>query len=268
MMPAAERRDVWRSAQVRLLAASWTRRADLLQDPVVDGQPLSSLVSGVNVEDDGSVVNHDRIAPDYSTNAYQSVDAILLATLAGHRAPESALLGLPAVYAALGSNTYDVGSGFFAPGGTVYDPVAPFEPARFGVYYPQGCDWGLGQVLPYALIDAQAAAYGFGGPVGTATDAAAAAARHLAEATQMQQRYTDGHMFAGPSEYTYIGREEHTAQLAAQLVLTLALSTPAGAAAAVAPANVRVTPGGQLQAPPAPSDESLLMQARQAGPTG
>ena len=268
MMPAAERRDVWRSAQVRLLAASWTRRADLLQDPVVDGQPLTSLVSGVNVEDDGSVVNHDRIAPDYSTNAYQSVDAILVATLAGHRAPEAALLGLPAVYNALGSNTYDVGSGFFAPGGTVYDPVAPFAPARFGVYYPQGCDWGLGQVLPYALIDAQAAAYGFGGPVGTNTDAAAAAARHLAEATQMQQRYTDGHMFAGPSEYTYVGREEHTAQLAAQLVLTLALSTPAGAAAAVAPADVVVTPGGQLQAPPAPTDESRLMQARQSGPTG
>ncbi len=268
MMPAAERRDVWRSAQVRLLAASWTRAADLVEDPVVDGQPLTSLVSGSNVEDDGSVVNHDRIAPDYSTNAYQNVDAILVATLAGHRAPEAALFGLPAVYAALGSNTYDVASGFLAPGGTVYEPVAPFEPARFGVYYPQGCDWGLGQVLPYALIDAQAAAYGFGGDVGTPTDAAAAAARHLDEATRMQQRFSDGRMFAGASEYTYVGREEHTAQLAAQLVLTLVLSTPGGSGAAVAPADVAVTPGGQLQAPPAPANESRLMQARQAGPTG
>ncbi len=268
MMPAAERRDVWRAAQVRLLTASWTRAADLVQDPVVDGQPLTNLVSGSNVEDDGTVVNHGRIAPDYSTNAYQSVDAILLATLAGHRAPEAALLGLPAVYAALGTNTYVAGRQFLAPGGTVYDPLAPFQPARFGVYYPQGCDWGPGQVLPYALFDAQAAAYGFGGPLGTPTDAASAAARHLAQATEMQQRYADGHMFAGPSEYTYVGREEHTAQLAAQLVLTLALATPGEAATAVASADVAVTPLGQLQAPPAPSNESRLMQEGQPRPAG
>jgi hypothetical protein len=262
MMPAAERRDVWRAAQVRLLAASWTRRADLVQNPVVDGQRLTTLVSGANVEADGTVINHDRIAPDYSTNVYQNVDGILLATLAGQRAPEASLLGLPAVYAALGTNTYKAGLSYLAPGGTVYDPLSPFQPARFGVYYPQGCDWGLAQVLPYALTDAQAAAYGFGGPAGTPTDAAASAARHLAEATTMQQRYSDGRMFAGSSEYTYVGREEHTAQLAAQLVLTLALATPGQTAAAVAPAGVAVTPLRQLQAPPAPSDESRLMQAR------
>ena len=178
------------------------------------------------------------------------------------------MLGLPAVYAALGTNTYVAGPRFLAPGGTVYDPLAPFQPARFGVYYPQGCDWGLAQVLPYALIDAQAAAYGFGGPAGTATDAAASAARHLAEASEMQRRYSDGRMYAGPSEYTYVGREEHTAQLAAQLVLSLALAPSGGAAAAVAPADVAVTPPGQLQAPPAPSNESRLMQAGQPRPAG
>ncbi len=274
MMPAAERRDVWREAQVRLLAAAWTRRSDLQQNPVVDGQRLTSLVSGANVEADGTVINHDRIAPDYSTNVYQNVDAVLLATLGGHRAPEASLLGLPAVYGALGTNTYVTGPRFLAPGGTVYDPRAPFQPARFGVYYPQGCDWGLAQVLPYALVDAQAAAYGFGGPAGTSTDAAASAARHLAEATEMQRRPlnantpSDGRMFRTTTEYTYVGREEHTAQLAAQLVLTLALATPGGAAAAVAPADVAVTPLGQLQAPPAPSNESRLMQAGQPRPAG
>ena len=82
LMPG-ERRDVWRGAQVRLLAAAWTRAAHLEQDVVLDGIPLVDLVSGSNVEDDGTVVNHDRIAPDYSTNAYQSVDALLVATLAG-----------------------------------------------------------------------------------------------------------------------------------------------------------------------------------------
>ena len=57
------------------------------QDVVLDGARLADLVTGYNVEADGSVINHDRIAPDYSTNAYQNIDAVLLATLAGqHRA--------------------------------------------------------------------------------------------------------------------------------------------------------------------------------------
>ena len=40
----------------------------------------------------------------------------------------------------------------------------------------------------------------------------------------MQQRGTDGRTYRDASEYTYVGREEHSAQLAAQLVMTLALS--------------------------------------------
>jgi len=258
MMPTAERRDVWRASQVRLLAAAWTRAADLEGNTMVDGVPLTDLVSGYNVEVDGVVVNHDRIAPDYSTNAYQSVDAVLLATLAGHQAPEAALHGLREVYAALATNVYAVEAGFNAPGGTVYDPLPMANPPAFGVYYPQGCDWGEGQVLPYALLDAQAAAYGFGGSAGTLTDAARAASRHLGEVVDMQQRGTDGRTYRDAVEYTYVGREEHTAQLAAQLVMTLALS---GGAHAVAPADVDVATDDVLRAPPAPSDESRLMQA-------
>ena len=131
--------------------------------------------------------------------------------------------------------------------------------APFGVYYPQGCDWGEGQVLPYALLDAQAAAFGFGGPEGTPTDAAAAAARHLDEAVQMQDRSADGRTFVDPAEYAYVGREEHTAQLAAQLVLTLVLTDAGATADAVAPAAVDVVTDDVLRTPPAPVDESRLI---------
>lgn len=257
MMPAAERRDAWRAAQVRLLAASWNRAAHFEEDVRLDGAALADLVAGYNVEADGSVVNHDRIAPDYSTNAYQNIDAVLLATLAGHSAPEAALHGLREVYGALATNVYSAEQLYAAPGGTVYDPVAPL-PAPFGVYYPQGCDWGEGQVLPYALFDAQAAAFGFGGPSGTPTDASAATRRHLAETVTMQGRGTDGRLYAGPAEYSYVGREEHSAQLAAQLVITLVLTR--GDTDAVAPAEVDLGLDDQLRAPPAPSDESRLME--------
>ena len=123
-------------------------------------------------------------------------------------------------------------------------------------------------MLPYALFDAQAAAYGFGGPDGSPTDAAAAAARHLADATAMQQRRTDGAMYVSRTEYTYVGREEHTAQLAAQLVLTLTLTASVDAADAVAPADVDPGTDDQLRTPPAPSDESRLMQTGRSGSAG
>ena len=260
MMPAAERRDAWRSAQVRLLAASWTRAEDLSQGIILDGERLVDLVEGSNVEADGSVLNHDRIAPDYSTSAYQNVDAILVATLAGHRAPEAALHGLHAVYAALATNRYTVAAGYASPGGTVYDRLSGgTRRAPFGVYYPQGCDWGEGQVLPYALLDAQASALGFGGPAGTSTDAAASAGRHLDETVREQERSADGRMFVDPAEYNYVGREEHTAQLAAQMALTVVLADAGAMADAVAPAGVNVAPDELLRTPPAPSDESRLI---------
>jgi hypothetical protein len=264
MMPAAERRDAWRAGQVRLLASSWNRAAQLEQDVWLDGVALADLVAGYNVEADGSVINHDRIAPDYSTNAYQNIDAVLLANLAGHSAPEAALHGLREVYAALATNVYSAEQVYRAPGGTVYDPVAPLA-RPFGVYYPQGCDWGEGQVLPYALFDAQAAAFGFGGPQGTPTDASAAMRRHLAETVTMQGRSTDGRLYSGSAEYTYVGREEHSAQLAAQLVLTLVLTRGGADPEAVAPADLDLGLDDQLRAPPAPTDESRLMQDGSAG---
>jgi hypothetical protein len=268
MMPAAERRDVWRTAQVRLLAAAWTRSSDLRTGASLDGVPLATLVTGYNVEEDGTVINHGRIAPDYSTNAYQNVDAILVATLAGQTAPEAALHGLSAVYEALATNVYDTADGYAQPGGAVYHPVQPRPEVAHGVYYPQGCDWGEGQVLPYALLDAQAAAYGFGGPDETPTDASRAAERHLAEAAAMQERGTDGRMYQDRTEYVYVGREEHTAQLAAQLVLTLTLAGGDGGDDAVAPAGVSVVPGDRSNPPPVPSDETRLLVTGRAGSTG
>ncbi|QIM20159.1 hypothetical protein G7075_01710 [Phycicoccus sp. HDW14] len=266
MLPTAERRDTWRATEVRFLANSFSRKADLTSTASVDGVPLRSLLVGWNVNADGSVVNHDRIAPDYSTNAYQNIDTVLLARLAGADAPESALVGLSSVYAGLATNVYDVGAGYAAPGGSVYRPNTGDgqEQAGYGVYYPQGCDWGEGQVLPFALLDAQAVAFGFDDGAED-LDARGSASRHLAHAVEMQARSADGRMYVDPTEYTYVGREEHTAQLAAQLVLTLVLA-PAGRddgdddGVEVAPEAV--SPTAPLDGPPTPGDESRLIDPR------
>ncbi len=259
MMPAAERREAWRSAEVRLLANSFSRADHLAGGGSVDGVPLADLLTGWNVQPDGSVINHARIAPDYSTNAYQNVDTVLVALLAGQRAPEASLLGLREVYSALVTNVYAVEDGFAAPGGAVYRPHDDRPAGAYGVYYPQGCDWGEGQVLPFALLDAQALAFGFGTDPAV-LDPEDSAAHHLSLAVEMQERSADGRMYADPAEYNYVGREEHTAQLAAQLVLTLVLGAAAGGADVVEPVDPQVvTPQSELDTPPPVGDESRLV---------
>jgi hypothetical protein len=264
MMPAAERRDAWRAAQVRLLANSFHRADHLTGDQVVDGVRLRDLLTGWNVLPDGTVVNHDRIAPDYSTNAYQNVDGVLVALLAGHRAPEATFLGLAEVYAALPTNLYQVESGYAAPGGAVYRPHATLVARPFGVYYPQGCDWGEWQVLPYALLDTQAHLFGFGGDPAD-LDAEGSAAKHLAHSVAMQARSADGRMYVDPVEYTYVGREEHTAQLAAQLVLTLALARVTNVSEVTEAVEPDVGPASDLDVPPPVGDESRLIDPRAKG---
>jgi hypothetical protein len=210
MFPDHPHRSAWVTRQQELQVAAWARPIAVSSPSLVDGRALTSWLQGSNVEPGGAVVNHSRIAPDYTTNLYQNVDTLLLAALAGRPAPQSSTWGLPPVYAAQVSAAYSVPP-YRSPGGTVYSRTAA------GVYYPQGCDWGEGQQLPYALADTQAMLFGFD-PTGTA---AGHAERHGAAAAAQQARSTTGEFYPGTTtEYNYVGREEHSAQLAAQLYLT------------------------------------------------
>jgi hypothetical protein len=205
-MPTHPHWAAWRHQQVVLMLSAWTRPQDVSDPTVVNGAPLTTWVNGSNVETNGAVVNHDRIAPDYSTNLYQNLDAVLVDALAGLATPEAARWNLANIYRGLSDVSFPAHT-YAAPGGTVY------QAGR--VYYPQGCDWGTGQALPYALVDAQSAAFGFGTSRSAAHETA-----HLREQQRLTARFSDGRTYATNAEYRYYGREEHTAQLAAQLYLT------------------------------------------------
>jgi hypothetical protein len=106
MMPTAEQRDVWRHHEQQLLVAAWARPRDVTSATQIDGVPLSSWLAGSNVAANGVVTSHSRVAPDYSTNAYQSVDTLEMAVLAGEQVPQASLFGLSAVYAAMSTVSY------------------------------------------------------------------------------------------------------------------------------------------------------------------
>jgi hypothetical protein len=156
----------------------------------------------------GNLYNHNRYAPDYSTLIYQNMQDVLLSSLAGQPAPRAATALVAPVYAAYARVKY-ASPPNLKPGGAVYRSGSP------AIYYPQGCDWGTGQEIPYALVDAETAAFG----VGTKTSAASEGLHADAELA-LQRRHADGHTYTTDAQYVYVGREEHVAQQAAQFYLT------------------------------------------------
>lgn len=186
MLPDHPRAWIWRTELDRFALAAWARPQDVV------GQ---SSISGSNVEADGTVVNHGRVAPDYATCTYQNLDGMALFALAGQAPPASLGQFVGPIYAAL---------------------VGLYVPGTAQVTYPQPCDWGPGQMLPYALADAQALTYGHD-PTG---QAATYLELHLDAQVAMQARHADGHTYE-PGEYFYEGAEEHIAALAASLRLTI-----------------------------------------------
>jgi hypothetical protein len=192
MMPAHRLRDLWYTEMQRFALAAWARPQDVAG--------LADWITGSNVEPNGQVINHGRIAPDYATCTAWNLDALPLFALADLEAPGTQAQLLGPVYTALNA--------LYTPGtATVIYPSPPVA------------DWGTGQMLPFALADAQALVHGFD-ETGTA---AAYLALHLDAQLAMQARHADGHTYAGPVEYTYEGGEEQIGLLAAQLRWTLHL---------------------------------------------
>jgi hypothetical protein len=204
MLPSNQNAHIWAKEIVQYALAAWARPADVASSMVINGLPLSSWISGSNVEVDGIVINHSRIASDYSTTTYQNLDAAALYVLSGQQIPAGNTTLLGPVYAAFRDVT-------FAGGGQTYVEHSA------AIFYPEGNDWGLGQVLPYALADAQALVFGYN--PGTAAEYLGL---HQDAVLAQQARHSDGHTYE-PIEYNYEGREEHAAQLASQLYLTLYL---------------------------------------------
>jgi hypothetical protein len=210
MMPGDTHVSLWQNTIVRDAVAAWSRPSDDTSATVVNGASVASWIGnrGSNVLAGGNLYNHHRYAPDYSTLIYQNMQDILVSALAGQAAPKAVTALVKPVYASYASTRYAAPPNA-SPGGTVYRSGSP------AIYYPQGCDWGTGQQIPYALVDAETAAFG----VGTSTSAAYEGL-HADRQLAMQRAHADGHTYDTDAQYVYVGREEHTAQLAAQLYLT------------------------------------------------
>lgn len=156
MMPGHPNAPLWREKASELQASVHAIRTDnfpwLSGSQSVDGKPVHQWVNGYNLFDNGVVVNHRVVQPDYMIGAATLHFATAIhASLAGRYIPESTFFNADPVYRGLtevhfepGPDTvYGTGKNIIGPGGTIFKKTGSGDDAVYSalVYYPQGEDW-------------------------------------------------------------------------------------------------------------------------------
>jgi hypothetical protein len=212
MLPDAGHRAAWLFKVVQFTIAAWARPQDVTSSAVVGGAPLWRWLDGSNVEANGELVNHARIAPDYVGEIDHTIAAVRDLMLGGSSVPSVLLRNLDVIYQSL-TDVQHHSPPYLPPGGTVY------RPGTRDVYWPMRCDWGQRQPVGFAVIDAEAVAFGFGPPT-----AGSYLRLHALDELSMQERSQDRRSYLSPDEFSKSTAEEETAWLAANLYLTEVLA--------------------------------------------
>jgi hypothetical protein len=227
MMPSAPHASAWRAKAAELGVAAYSVKADTTSSTVVNGVPLDQRVHGYNAFDDGTVVNHDIIHPDYAS----SVQLLWLAAdfdrLAGRSVPEAMFHDAGLVYSSLSTTVFTAGQTSQAggliqpPGGTVYVPGTP------SIYYPQGDDWGTARRAHFVSLDAHATVYArYLGATGWPASAALLEHENAQRRLRLRSGADDGRTYSvdpavAATQDRYPGREEYAAQNLATAWLAL-----------------------------------------------
>ncbi len=186
MLPTDPRAAGWRHQAIQLMAASFAKPSDLTNTTIVDGKPIKDWLAGSNINEDGTLVNHNIINPDYMSTIRLNMYSLLVARYANQAGPQSALWNNAVVYSALINKSFR-SPPYLAPGGTIY------KRGTGNIYYPQGNDWGTVRPSMYAALDALVATT----RVCDACNPRYWEAYHLLRLLQMQVRFTDGRTYAG-----------------------------------------------------------------------
>lgn len=216
MMPLHPHWTAWMGKNVELMLSAFARPSDVERGTVVNGRPVRDWLDGSNIAEDGTLVNHGFIHPDYMATVAENTGAPLAYALAGQPTPRAAFWNADLVYDSLVDLDFP-SPPYRDPGGTVYTRTADGT-AGPGVFYPQGNDWGTSRRMHFALVDTQADLFGFDGDA--SVPAAGWAHEHAATVRSMQQRFDDGRTYGEASEDTYSGREQWVAFMAAATYLT------------------------------------------------
>ena len=222
MMPGSPNNSRWMNKIIELELAAQSRPSDIDRSDIYNGKPLSQWLPGSNVNEDGTVVNHNIIHPDYMVAGLFVCSPVNWYSVAGLPVPNSGLFNNDVIYRALADLRFApgeivIGKPILPPGGTMF--IA--DSAK--VYFPQGNDWGPLHPLNFAVADAVTSL--FSSDPELRRRAAMWEGKHVEFTLQQQARFKDGHTFLDSSEFNYAGREEWIADFAARAYLLHWLST-------------------------------------------
>ena len=155
MLPESEKAPDWRDKLERMLVSSTAMQEDIGSERILDGRKVGDMISGSNVNEDGTVVNHDLVHIDYMATIFEEMgDTIVVYKITGKPAPEAAAFNLDRIYR-----------------GLIYVDLGKYDESRAGrnfylrnengqptgeVTMPGQNDWGKPGYAIYYLCDVMA----------------------------------------------------------------------------------------------------------------
>ncbi len=204
MMPNHENYNAWMYKNVELMLSAFARPSDADSSKVVSGFVLKYLLEGSNVNEDGTVINHNIVHPDYqATIALNLLNGICFA-LANTKIPEAVVFNGDVIYETfVNLDLKDINNSM--AGQYIYkrknDGSASHE-----INYPNGTDWGTDRQICFFLVDVFADALNL--DKNCKIKAKDFALARLPVMKAMQDRNDNGQYYTATDSDKYKSREE------------------------------------------------------------
>ncbi|HEY8658002.1 MAG TPA: hypothetical protein VIL78_03140 [Hanamia sp.] len=199
MMPEHPHNEKWKLICSELMISSFSLKSDLENAQVIDGKPVKDWLHGFNLREDGAVINHNMIHPDYTMTITLNSRSYLVQPLANQQVSPASQWNASFIYHSLAEHKWS-SPPYKLPGG------AMFIPGKAEVYYPQGTDWSKYRFDVYYLTHVNA--YVLGWDKGIQKETKRWMQVQGSRILDMQARHNDGHMFTKEEYPTYPGCEQ------------------------------------------------------------
>ena len=137
MLPLHPNVSAWKSSSIHLMLSTYSRPADVSSSVRYHGHRLSEWLEGSNIYNDGTVINHGFMHPDYMAAGLAEFNPALIYFLAGQPIPKAARFNVDRVMEAFVELDFMEGSKGYAPeinnrvkdpGGTIFRPGTLCQP--------------------------------------------------------------------------------------------------------------------------------------------
>ncbi|MBD0831665.1 hypothetical protein [Aestuariibaculum sediminum] len=216
MMPENPNHNKWMNKLIFLNINALSRPKDLYNTKKYNGKPFNKWLIGTNINNDGTIVNHHFIHPDYMTSPFE-FNPIRFFALAQAPTPKVFKQKLELVFSAFTELNFKVGDSITggivkSPGGTIFNSQSNT------IFYPLGTDWGKDRRMNFASFCSTTSA--FAKHSKTKKEASKWVLKFGQTALEMQNRFDDGHTYTDKSEDSYPSREEWVADMATTAYIT------------------------------------------------